>query len=133
MKLLAIYLSFVLIVLSTLSRADTFNITDSIADYNVTFSNYIADYSIVISDYIGDYSIAVEKGDCSITADHSISITNDIGDYSVVISNYIGDYSVVISNYIGDHTVCVPSNSTKEQIEEYVAAVVVVAIELGIL
>ena len=40
--------------------------------------------------------------------------------------DYSGDYSVVIKDYNGDHEVCVPSESTEEQIKEYVAAAITV-------
>tara|TARA_A100001015_G_scaffold303430_1_gene393062 strand:+ start:1429 stop:1548 length:120 start_codon:yes stop_codon:yes gene_type:complete len=38
---------------------------------------------------------------------------------------------VRITSISADHTVCVPYDSTEEQIKEYVAAAIVVAVELG--
>ena len=50
------------------------------------------------------------------------------GTHSVSISPY-GLIGVSISPY-GEHTVCVPIGSTEKQIREYVAAAIVVALEL---
>ena len=127
MKLTIVYLIIWLITSTNLSRADTFNIRDGSADFVVNVSRYIGDHSVVFRDYKGDYDISVKKGDCSNEADHSISITKQIADYSVVISEQSGDFSAVIVGSGGDHTVCVPNNSSRKEIEEYVAVVVIVA------
>lgn len=130
MRPILIFLSSILLIFPVLSRADTFNITNGIADHTVVVSRLVGDYSVVISNLVGDYSISVKKGGCGF-ADHSVSISNFAGDYSVSVSNLVGDYSVIITNFGADHSVCVPEGSSKKQIEEYVAAVVVVAIKLG--
>ncbi|MDB2612010.1 hypothetical protein N9Z24_04570 [Gammaproteobacteria bacterium] len=105
--------------------ADSFNFKNYYGDYSVAIKDYYGDYSIVFKDYYGDYSVVVQEGNCS-SADFSITIKDYYGDYSVVIKDYYADYSVVIKDYNGDHEVCVPSESTEEQIKEYVAAAITV-------
>jgi hypothetical protein len=92
--------------------ADNFNISSSIfADYTVQISNSpFADYIIQVSDSpIVDYSVRIKFGGCSVFSDHSVQIS---------------------SSPFADHTVCVPAVSNQKDIEEYVAAIVVIAAEL---
>ena len=115
----------VALMLPTFSWGDTFKVTDGFADHSVSVGMF-GDYAVSIGMF-GDYHFSVQEGGCP-HADHTISV-GMFGDHSVSVGMF-GDYHISIGMF-GDNAVCVPSGSTEEEIEEYVAAAFVVAMELG--
>ena len=107
-----------------LSSGYTFSVSQSpVADYLVSITPF-GSHSVAITPF-GHHKVEVKEGNCLSTADYSIGITPFSG-HSVSVSPF-GSITVHINPYLGArHTVCVPSDSSEDEIHEFVAAAIVV-------